>query len=83
MIQINRAAEVDIPVPMMERHFTLGELAEKWHMSRKYLRTWFVHEPGVIKYGKWHGRKLNLRIPESVALRVYREHTGEKVHLAS
>lgn len=68
---------------ILERHFTLAELAKAWHMSRSSIHPWFVNEEGVIKYGAAKlnkGRKrthLSLRIPESVARRVYRRITGQ------
>ena len=66
----------------LERHYTLGELAKAWHMSRRSLHPWFINEPGVIKYGAGKLNKarrrthVSLRIPESVARRVYRRITG-------
>jgi hypothetical protein len=65
-----------------ERHYTLAELALNWHVSVRSLRDWFLDEPGVIRWGTptlTKGRKrtyLSLRVPESVALRVYRRKTG-------
>ena len=70
----------------MEPHFTLGELALHWHMSVRSLRDWFVDEPGVIKFGApklAKGKKrtyVSLRVPESVAWRVYRRMTGKEIH---
>jgi hypothetical protein len=68
----------------MELHFTLGELAEQWHTSERTLREWFINEPGVIKFGVaklTKGRQrpyVSLRIPASVALRVYLRMTGDR-----
>jgi len=69
----------------LERHYTLAELAEAWSMSARTLRGWFREEPGVLKFGCGklnNGRKrvhVSLRIPESVARRVYRKRTGSDV----
>lgn len=69
----------------LERHYTLGELAKAWHMSIASLRPWFLDEPGVIKFGSGKlkkGRKrvyVSLRVPESVARRVYRARTGREI----
>jgi hypothetical protein len=69
-----------------QRHYTLSELAKQWHISRATLIGWFRDAPGVIKYGA--NNKLNkarkrthisMRVPESVARRVYRAHTGEEM----
>jgi hypothetical protein len=66
--------------PPGERLYTVAELARTWHFSYKYLRTWFENEEGVIKWssGKTHSARpkpnVSLRIPASVALRVYRHH---------
>jgi len=61
----------------LERHFTIAELAEAWHVSTRQLRRWFLNEPGVVKFGTGKLTKnrkrtyVSLRIPESVARRVY------------
>jgi hypothetical protein len=70
----------------VERHYTLGELAMHWRMSPKTLRDWFIGEPGVVKFGNDKLRKgqqrcyISMRVPESVALRVYHRMTGKAVH---
>lgn len=61
-----------------ERHFTPQQLAELWRLDESTIRRIFVDEPGVLKYGKScrrNGRRdyVTLRIPESVARRVYAE----------
>jgi hypothetical protein len=69
----------------LERHFTLTELEKAWHVSRKTLQTWFRNEQGIIRYGSDKLKKgrlrthLSLRVPESVARRVYRRRTGKEV----
>ena len=65
----------------MERHFLLHELARCWSLSEDCIRPWFEHERGVLKIeGKLRkGKKrgyTSLRVPESVARRVYRARTG-------
>jgi hypothetical protein len=58
-----------------ERHFTPKQLAEIWLLHESSIRRLFLDEPGVMKYGgPWRrGRReyFTLRIPESVARRVY------------
>lgn len=49
-----------------ELHYTPQSLADLWEVSVSYIRTRFRHEPGVVKLG------TRLRIPKSVAERVYR-----------
>jgi AraC-like DNA-binding protein len=72
----------------LERHYTLGELAAAWHMSRKTLQSWFRNEAGVIRYGQdklkkgRHRTHVSVRVPESVARRVYRAHTGRSLQAA-
>jgi hypothetical protein len=69
----------------LEKHYTLTELGKAWHMSRRSLREWFVDEPGVLKFGADKLKKgrskvfVSLRVPESVARRVYRRKTGQEV----
>jgi AraC-like DNA-binding protein len=73
----------------LERHYTLAELARAWHVSRTTLEDWFRHEPGIIRYGSnkiKKGRKrthVSLRVPESVARRVYRLRTGRELYEAN
>ena len=62
-----------------ERHYTVRELAKSWHLSDKTIRRIFLHEPGVIViYKPKPGKRIfrSLRIPESVANRVYSRITG-------
>lgn len=58
-----------------ERHFTPKQLAELWLLHESTIRRLFIDEPGVLKYGGpfRRGRRgyFTLRIPESVAKRVY------------
>ena len=61
---------------LTERHFSVGELAENWGLSPAAIRRLFCNEPGVIRFGKeikGHKRAyVTIRIPASVAERVYR-----------
>lgn len=67
-----------------EKHYTVAELAKLWHLGYNAVRAWFLDEPGVIKFGDGSVRstlrgkrtKVTLRIPASVAERVYARHTG-------
>jgi hypothetical protein len=57
-----------------ERHYTTAELAEKWHLDPKTLREIFKKEPGIIMLRSHRNsvrRYSSIRIPESVARRVY------------
>lgn len=59
-----------------ERHYTPQQLAELWLLHESTIRRLFLDEPGVLKYGKasrrdGHRDYVTLRIPESVAKRVY------------
>ena len=59
-----------------ERHFTPQELAELWKLDESTIRRMFIDEPGVMAVGKSARRDgkrdyVTLRIPESVAKRVY------------
>lgn len=63
-----------------ERYYCIAELAKRWGFHRKTIRRWFEGEPGILtrgekdpEYGKIHP-DVSLRIPESVALRVYQRH---------
>jgi hypothetical protein len=69
----------------LEPHYTLAELSRAWHISRRILNEWFRDEVGVIRYGADKLKKgrqrthVSLRVPESVARRVYRARTGHEV----
>ena len=59
-----------------ESHYTPEELAALWKLDPSTIRRMFRDEEGVMKYGRTgttNGRReyLTLRIPESVARRVY------------
>jgi hypothetical protein len=74
-------ADLTVSVPSLpERHFSTGFLAEWWGFDESTVRRMFQDQPGVLKVGKADRRDgkrdyVTLRIPESVALRVYRERT--------
>jgi hypothetical protein len=63
---------------VLEMHFTVAEIADKWKLSHVKVQHIFQDEPGVLKLGhpsRLVGRNLQrryytLRIPESVFLRV-------------
>lgn len=63
----------------LERHYSVGEIAEKWGLSEKIIRRMFEDEEGVLKWGSQETRRkrgyITLRIPESVMLRVHRQRT--------
>ena len=62
-------------VTVLERHFTVGDLAQMWKIDQSTVRRIFDREPGVlcITTGERNKRRYETRrIPESVAERVYR-----------
>jgi hypothetical protein len=69
----------------LEVHYTLRELSQSWQVSMRSLRPHFTDEPGVVKFGVpglTRGRKrpyVSLRIPASVAQRVYFRMTGKNI----
>jgi len=61
-----------------EQHFEPSELAALWRLNSTTIRRMFQDHPGVLKIGKSNRRDgkrdyITLRIPKSVAERVYRE----------
>ena len=58
-----------------ENHYTVQEIAQKWHLSETVVRDLFREEPGVIKIESPERRfkrgYCSLRVPESVAQRVH------------
>ena len=77
-IQSLKSGDLNAPSPL-ERHFSPRTLAEMWGFSEDTIIRWFEDEPGVLKCGMdgaaGRRRKITLRIPESVATRVYRART--------
>ncbi len=67
---------------ILERHFSVQTLAELWGLSTDAIRDLFENEPGVLTLGaRTSGRKrkyVTLRIPESVAARVYKRMTSSQ-----
>ena len=59
-----------------EEHYTVLYLAQRWNLSSKIIRRWFQKEPGVLKVPGISGRRTFLRVPASVAERVYRERSA-------
>lgn len=65
----------DVIEPFAERHYTVTELATMWSLSAEFVRQVVQHEPGVTEWVRQQpGRRRYrvLRIPQSVAERVYR-----------
>jgi hypothetical protein len=63
---------------MFERHYSVRVLSELWGYSEDTIQDWFRDEPGVLKQETKQRRgrgKCTLRIPESVAWRVYKNRT--------
>ncbi len=62
-----------------ERHFTPRELGRTWGLHERTIRDLFRDEPGVLKIGETGRRTkrdhVTIRIPESVAARVYLRRT--------
>lgn len=71
---------VQMPSTMAERHYTPLELAKLWNLSARFVRDLFRNEPGVMVVDRpeeKHKRGYaSLRIPESVAGRVYHRLTA-------
>jgi len=59
---------------LFEPHYTVQEIAEKWHLSEKTVRSLFRCEPGVIvidrEERRFKRRYCTIRVPERVARRV-------------
>ena len=65
-----------------ERHYTVKELAQLWAWSAKTVFRRFVGEPGVLLVRReeaLHKRPYSqLRIPESVALKVHERYAVKR-----
>jgi hypothetical protein len=60
---------------LLEQHYTPAQLAKRWNLSDDFVRRLFRGEEGVLEIDRperMHKRGyVSLRIPESVAERVY------------
>jgi AraC-like DNA-binding protein len=60
----------------LEHHYSVPEVAEMWGMTEKTVRRLFDGEEGVLRWGSEETirkrRYYNLRIPQSVLIRVHR-----------
>lgn len=79
---VRTAALPDDRPEFLERHFSVAELGKAWGFAKDTIRSWFINEPGVLRI-EHHLRKgkrgyCSLRVPESVARRVYRARTGQQ-----
>ncbi len=65
--------EIETPpanVLMLEQHYSVSEVAEKWSTSHNFVLGKFQDEPGIIRTP---GKKGFIRIPATVLERVYRQ----------
>jgi hypothetical protein len=73
--QIGDASGPDVP-SFAERHYSPAELGQLWGLSAETIIRMFEREPGVLIYENpekvSERRRRTMRIPESVAERVYR-----------
>jgi hypothetical protein len=62
-----------------QRHYKIGELAEKWNLGRECLRKLFMNEPDVVRISMGKRKKhTTYSIPASTAERVYRRLSTNK-----
>lgn len=75
------ASEQKDPIePFAEQHYTVKELALIWRLSSEFVRQLVQHEPGVTEWVRQQpGRRRYrvLRVPRSVAERLYRKALGK------
>ncbi len=66
----------------LEQHYTIPELAALWHLDYKTVQRWFEDREDVLRFGNEHRpkkrRHVSIRIPASVAEKVYREQRPKK-----
>ena len=66
---------------MMEKHYSVAEVAAWWGLSDDAVRRRFAEEPGVLRICqprllKGARQRVTLRIPASVLARVYQDGTS-------
>ncbi len=70
--QISARRVADLPpanVLMLEQHYTVAELAERWNVSHDFVKDLVIDEPGIIR--SQAKRAGLIRVPSTVAARVY------------
>jgi len=77
---MSRTIEPPQPV-VIDQHYSPQFYGELWGMSPSTVIRWFQDMEGVLKLSMptRNGRRsrVELRIPFSIAMKVYREHTGQ------
>lgn len=76
-------APSDNPNPIEERHYTIAELAKMWNFSTEFVRQIVQDEPGVTEWVRQQPGKRRyrvLRVPKSVAERLYRRAQARAEH---
>jgi len=74
------APTIQPPEPItIDPHFTPQFYSELWRLSPSTVLRWFQDRPGVLRVNEpsRNGKRprIELRIPFSLAMQVYREHT--------
>lgn len=72
-VEAKASAETDVLNPL-EKHYTTHEIAAAWNVHPVTVYRDFVDEKGVVKLGSAATKRKTrreLRIPESVLMRVY------------
>lgn len=76
------SATAQVLAPVFERHFSPEQLGKEWNLSANTIRRMFEREPGVMIFENPERvssrRRRTLRIPQSVAERVYRNLSERK-----
>ena len=75
---------IRLPEPItIDPHYSPQVYAEWWGVSPSTVLRWFQDMDGVLKVGKQskNGKRsrIELRIPLSLAMRVYREHSRSAI----
>ncbi len=67
---------------VIERHWSVAEIAAAWNLSQDVVRRLFCNEPGVLVIGRrvkgTKRRYTTLRVPQSVLERVHSGYTFGK-----
>jgi hypothetical protein len=61
--------------PLPEPHYSVRVLAECWNLDPSTVLHWFQDRPGVLRVGDAKSKRMEIRIPRSIAEQVYTERT--------
>ncbi|MBE0657838.1 MAG: hypothetical protein IH602_09110 [Bryobacteraceae bacterium] len=67
--------QATINMPMPDPHYRTTTYADWWGVSDSTIQDWFKDVDGVLRIGRRGAKRIEIRIPWSVAMKVYQDRT--------